>query len=264
MMKFYEGFRQNTSGDKAICLVCGATNQAGTAVCENCSAALPQPAPFFQNLAQVVVQPMKAMPRIASIAPVMQAFLVVILGVLAFLLQGAISSQRQLENLLSAVNEYNAGKPDTLTNFFVTSDQPKPDLATILPKFRDSLITNPIIPGPAWILFYFILLIVSWIFFTIAIFYTIKLLFRRDEPRTKFYSLLSVVGFARIANLAIFIYLLPSDQTIGSILSLAVLIWQILLLVIGTKFSTGLSWSKAAIGVVIPVLVMQFLLRLPI
>ena len=263
MMKFYEGFRQQTSGEKVLCLECGATNQAGAEACENCGSPLYKPAPFFQNLLQTIILPGRAMPRIAATSPVTQAFLVVILGVLAFIISGALSIQQSYQDLLGAVNQYNDGKPDLLRQYLLRPEQPLTDLPKAISDFTTNSNSNALIPGVPWIIFYFVLLIVSWFFFTISLYYSLRLLFR-TTARINYFSLLAVVGFSRITMLLTVIYLLPANVTIGSILSILVLVWQVVLLVIGTKASTGLNLNRAAIAVVIPVLIFQFLLKFPI
>ena len=252
-----------------MCLECGASNPAGAETCENCGAVLPRPASLFQNLFELVIRPLKAMARIAAYAPIMQAFLVVVVAVLIAIIEGVSSLQRSYDYLLNLITQYQNGNPGPLQDSLAagaSADAPKPDLTTALPQLHDQLVNNPIaLPGAGYIGAYFILLILSWLFLSIAMYYTARLLFNKDVPRTNFYSLASVAGFARIAYILTLLLLIPGlTNLMGWIISLGVLLLQLGLLLMGAKFSTGLSWGKAAVVVAIPALIMQFLLQLPL
>ncbi len=241
MIKLYDDFRSRTAQDKVMCLNCGAINPAGQTNCENCEQTLERPASFLVNVFETVVRPMRAMPRIAATLPVIQAFLIVLATTFLNLLVQIIGGLRTLE--------YYFDNPSKLSD-----DQRKAILEAKAP------------PSIGWeyIAFNSLFLIVTWFFFALSVFYIARLLYRNDA-RTNLASLLSVVGFARIAGLGTFIFLLPipSVDIVGLILSYVILLWQVALMVIGTKFSTGLTWNRATLIVAIPTLLFRFVLQLP-
>ena len=97
----------------------------------------------------------------------------------------------------------------------------------------------------------------SWLFFSIAVFYTIRLLYRR-EARINFKSLAGITGFSRIVTIVTIIFLLPVGD-FGYALRIALLVWQIVIDTIGIRSSTGLTYNRAIIAAVIPALIFQFI-----
>ncbi len=116
--------------------------------------------------------------------------------------------------------------------------------------------------------------------FALAVSVTARLFFKQ-MAKTNFYSLFAVATFAQLAMvitiflliLAIFIPELarlrydPSteDQTNPYLLlsTYGTLIYQIVLLVIGVRFSTLLNWQRSIVVVLIPALLLVFFLQLP-
>lgn len=263
-MKLYEDFRAKTSGDKTLCLNCGAANLTGTKSCENCQAALEQPAPFILNLAETVVRPIRAMRRIAATAPVKQAFMVVLLVVPAYLLLQTVSTVNSLNVLLSRLDLFGTGPG---SQAFRANPPALPGIGLIdqiLTTQRTRLLSSPApVPGLLEIGFLFLLLTLSWVFFATAVFYTARLIYRNDA-RTNWISILSIVGFARVTGWAIPLALLPLPGVVTQALSLLVLLWQLTIIVIGVKFSTGLSWNRGIMVTIIPALIFYFFLQMPI
>jgi hypothetical protein len=252
LSQIIETFKRSTSGEKVTCLNCGAVNPAGEEKCENCGEALERPAPLLINAVETIIRPMRAMRRIAATSPVMQAFLVVVLMVAIYILVGSLV---RLFSLQQALNDY----PKFLQDFHDELAKLKPeDQPTAVSNF----VNNPPVPGLAFVLSNFIFLLISWGFFSLAVYYTARIFYRNDSHAT-IPSLLSIVGFARITNLASFVFLLPLTTEIGYGLQIALLAWQLVLIVIGTRFSSGLSWNRCAVIVVIPALLFRFFLQIP-
>ncbi|HEX2913907.1 MAG TPA: YIP1 family protein [Chloroflexia bacterium] len=245
MAKLSEDLQQLARGERVYCLNCGALNETGRAECENCQFPLEKPAPLYVNLIQTVIKPMRAMARIAATVPVIQAVFVV-------LLVAAISMLIYVSSVLFQLQYYFE------------------DFSRITPTLRDFFLKNP---APDFGFNYFLTTLfftfIPWLAFTIAVFYVARLFFRNDA-RTNFAALLSITGFARIVQIATVVFLLfpfnPDDtiRAIESGLSIAILAWQIALITIGVRISTGLSWNRASLVTVIPALLFQFLLGLPI
>ncbi len=239
MLKLYDGFRAKTAGDKVECLNCGAMNEAGAKTCENCDKALEQPASLLVNALETIIRPQRAMQRIAATAPIKQAFLVVIAMIAVYIFVGAIITQLALENILN-------------------------DLNSVSDLLRKQILElrEPPVPGLVFILSNFFFLIISWLLFSLGILYAGRMLYRK-EARLNFVSLASIVGFARITTLASLIFILPLEQ-FSTILSILLLLWQLGLITVGVRFSTGLPWTRTILIVLIPALLFRFLLQLPI
>ena len=236
MSKIYEQFQRQISDDKVMCLNCGAINPVGLENCENCDNALEQPKSLWVNLFQTIAMPRVAMSRIAATMPIMQAFLAVIAAASVFILFQVISYYQSLNDAL--------GRIDELWRNVDTRN------ALLDPNFHP-------VPGIVEIAINYFVFFLSWLFFAIAVFYTLRLLYRRDA-RISYKSLASITGFGRIVTIFTVIFLLPLGD-FGYALRILLLVWQIVVDTIGVRYSTGLSYNKAIIAVIIPALIFQFI-----
>lgn len=234
--RVYEHFLRQISSDKVMCLNCGAINPLGVENCENCDNALPQPRSLWINMLETIVRPTRAMARIAATMPIMQAFLAVIAAASIFILFQVVSYYESLQDALGRIDEL--WRNETTRN------------ALLDPNFHP-------VPGLVEIAINYFVFFLSWLFFAIAVFYTIRLLYRR-EARISYKSLAAVAGFGRIVTIFSFIFLLPLGD-FGYALRILLLVWQIVVVTIGVRYSTGLSYNKAIIAVVIPALIFQFI-----
>lgn len=290
LTRIVENFRRSTSGEKVTCLNCGAVNPAGQDKCENCEEPLQKPAPLAVNFIESIIRPMRAMPRIAATAPIMQAFLVVMLMASIYIFMGAYSTLSSLDQLQPELDKFNREYPAATDNlkpedrfikfvYYLRADNNaradktkfNQDFQTELDKIKpedrltryNNFINSPPTPGLLFIVTTYLFLIMSWAFFAIAIFYTARIFYRNDNRGT-IPSILAVVGFARVATLGALLFLLPIPNEIAYGLQIALLAWQLVLAVIGTRAATGLSWNRCAIIVVLPALLFRFFLQLPI
>lgn len=239
MSKVYEQFQRQLSNDKVVCLNCGAINPLGLENCENCDNALQQPKSLLVNMIETIIRPQRAMARIAATMPVMQAFLTVVAVssiYLVFQMIGRLTSIQSIADDLSKV----------------TPDQRK---ILLDPAFRP-------VPGLIEILSSYFLLLLSWLFFSLALFYATRLLYRK-EAHINFKSLASVAGFGRVVTLFTFLFFIPIGD-FGIALQWLLLAWQVAIDTIGVRFSTGLTFNKSILIVIIPTMLFVFLLSLPI
>ncbi len=239
MSRIYEHFQRQISSDKVMCLNCGALNPIGLEECENCDSSLEHPRPLLINMVQTIIRPQRALARIAATMPIMQAFLVVVAVAsiyLVFQMIGRLTSIQSIADNLSKV----------------TSDQMK---ILLDPAFRP-------VPSVIEILSSYVLLILSWLFFSLSLFYAGRLLYRK-EARISFKSLAAVAGFSRVVTLFTFLFFIPIGD-FGIALQWLLLAWQVALDTIGVRFSTGLTFNKAILMVIIPTMLFTFLLSLPI
>ncbi len=283
-------FWRKTSGDSIICLNCGTSNPLGETSCENCEKTLQRPASTVVNVFDTLFRPLRGMARIAATAPVRQAFVVVIGMIAVYLLVGVISTLLTLNQVEPEVTNFNRDYPaaqdqlapeDRFVKFTyylrstaaVRADKVKfeQDFKTELDKVKpedrirayNSFLNNPPVPGVTFIVAQLVFLLLSWSFFSISLFYTARLFYRNDT-RANMFQLLAVVGFARLSGLSGFLFLIPLPSEAGYGLQIAALVWQLGLVVVGVRFSTGLSWNRAAIIVAIPFLIFRFFLNIPI
>lgn len=239
MLKFYENVQRQFSATNILCPNCGAANSVEAKQCLKCENRLLKPMPFGLNVLGAFIAPRQAFERIAATAPVKQAGLIVILTIALYLLQQTLGSLFYLESVLA--------DPTSLSN-----------------AARDQLLGLPSPPTPDLIaiLLNYIFLFVNYIFLTVSIFYTARLFFR-EEARANFWSLLAIVGFARITMLARFLIFLPVLELAFAGVVIA-LLWQLALLTVGVKYSTGLPWTKAALLAGLPLVFFGIILGLPI
>lgn len=236
MSRIYEQVQRQLASDKVMCLNCGAINPVGIENCENCDNDLLQPKSLWLNLLQTIAMPRVAMARIAATMPIIQAFLTVIAAASVYILFQVISYYESLQDALGRIDELWRNE--------------KTRNALLDPNFHP-------VPGLVEIAINYFVFFLSWLFFAIAMFYTIRLLYRRDA-RINFKSLASVAGFARIVTIFTIVFLLPLGD-FGYALRIVVLVWQIAIDTIGVRYSTGLSYNKAIIAVIIPALIFQFI-----
>ncbi len=292
--RFTESFRRATRTDLVTCLNCGAVNQAGEVKCENCGEPLQQPANLYVNIAQTLVLPQKAMPRIAATSPVLQAFLVVILMAAITTLLSVFATLVVFQELLNDQTKFNQDFAATITTqppeerltqlfyYFRAPAEERADPAKfnasyatwldqnkITPEKRlqnyNDFTSNPPLPGALFLVSQILYLLISWVFFALAIYYAVKLVFRNAAPRTSMVSLLSVVGFARITTIGALVFLLPQGPAeLQAVLQILLIVWKIALITVGVKYSTGLAWTRSAIIVVALALVFQLFLKIPI
>lgn len=234
--RVYEQFLRQISSDKVMCLNCGAINPLGVENCENCDNELQQPKSLWLNMLDTIIRPMKAMARIAATMPIMQAFLAVIVAASIFIFFQVFTYYESLQDALGRIDELwrNVDTRNTLLD----------------PNFHP-------IPGIVEIAINYFVFFLSWLFFTIAVFYTLRLLYRR-EARISYKSLAAVAGFGRVVTIFSFIFLLPLGD-FSYALRILLLVWQIVVDTIGVRYSTGLSYNKAIIAVIIPALIFQFI-----
>lgn len=239
MSRIYEHFQRQISNDKVMCLNCGAINPVGLENCENCDNSLEQPRPLVINMVETIIRPQRAMARIAATMPIMQAFLVVVAVASVYLIFQMIGRLTSIQSIADNLSK-------------VTSDQVK---ILLDPAFRP-------VPGPVEILSSYFLLILSWLFFSLSLFYAGRLLYRK-EARISFKSLASVAGFSRVVTLFTFLFFIPIGD-FGIALQWLLLALQVALDTIGVRFSTGLTFNRAILVVLIPTMLFTFLLSLPI
>jgi ribosomal protein L40E len=239
MSRIYDQFQRQLANDKVMCLNCGAINPLGLENCENCDNSLEQPRPLLINMVETIVRPQRAMARIAATMPVMQAFLAVVAVSSVYLIFQMIGRLTSIQSIADDLSK-------------VTSDQRK---ILLDPNFRP-------VPGAIEILSSYFLLILSWLFFSMALFYATRLLYRK-EAHINFKSLASVAGFGRVITLFTFLFFLPIGD-FGIALQWLLLAWQVAIDTIGVRFSTGLTFNKAILVVIIPTMLFVFLLSLPI
>ncbi|MDB5078755.1 MAG: hypothetical protein JWP00_679 [Chloroflexi bacterium] len=239
MSRIYEHFQRQISNDKVMCLNCGAINPLGLENCENCEHTLERPRPLLINMVDTIIRPQRAMARVAATMPVMQAFLAVVAVASVYLIFQMIGRLTSIQSILDNLSK-------------VTPDQQK---ILLNPAFRP-------VPGLIEIASSYLLLTLSWLFFSLALFYAARLLYRK-EANINFKSLASVAGFGRVITLFTFLFFIPlGDFAIA--LQWLLLAWQVAVVTIGVKFSTGLSFNKAILVVIIPTMLFVFLLSLPI
>lgn len=234
--RIYDNFRQQLTDDKVMCLNCGELNQAGLENCENCEHKLQQPRNLYINAFQTIVQPIRAMARIAATMPVMQAFLAVVASAAIYIL---LQTEFYLISLQYAVDHIGE---------LWRNEQAR--TALLDPNYRP-------VPGIPEIAINLIVYLISWLFFSLALFYTARLFYRKDA-RINFKSLASVAGFARLVTLFTFIFFIPVGD-FGYALRILFLVWQVVLVTIGVRFSTGLNYNRAILIAMIPTLLFQFI-----
>jgi len=241
-MKIYEDFRRAVSNDRLYCPECGQANPRGNEVCAECETTLLQPVSMLQNVLDVVGRPMRGMKRVAATAPILQALLIVLAGTAIQLLIEALS--------LSQFWQYYYDNPDKRTDQFVTAFNDKK-----LPAHSFE---------PTQFILALVIFTASWVLFAGAIILVARL-FYKQQGRLNYNPVLAVVGFARLAYLALLVILatlsfVPSLVEVGNILALLPLFWQLALLIIGVRFATGLNWNRSALVVAVPAILFIFLL----
>jgi hypothetical protein len=285
-----EVFRRSTSGEYVFCNYCGAVNHTGEEACENCGEALERPASMLMNCIDTIVRPFRAMPRLVATAPVLQAMLMVVLMIAIYIFMIAFTTKTGWDQALVDQATFNQLYPaetdslpiqDRFLRFFFyvnATSAERDDRAKFDKDFQTELnkhtpeerltsytksLDNPPVPGALFIVSQFLYLLISWVFFALAVYYVGRIFFR-SAIRGTVVSLMAVVGFARITNLASLVFLLSPPVELSYGLTILLLAWQLGLIVIGTHFSTGLTWGRCAIVVVIPALLFRFLLGVPI
>jgi hypothetical protein len=234
---FFERIGDFARQKKVVCLNCGLTNPAGLENCENCEYQLEQPASLFQNIFGLVTHPIKTMRRVAATAPIGQGFLIAIF----------------MTAVLFAF--YNIGRYLFFESIAQSQIQLTQAQADSIRQFREA-------PLPSLLEFVFlgIFQIVGWLFFTAAMYYTGKLLFR--DAKLNFYSLLGVAGISRIVNIFVPLLLIQNLNVggfyLGGIVVYLMLGLQVVLLLIGVKMSTNLNMNRTSIIVIIPLLIFMF------
>lgn len=251
-MNVFEGLRTAATSTRLYCVNCGQPSSTDHTVCGECGAELLQPAPLFQNLLNVIVRPFQGMRRIAGTAPLIQALLVIILmAALQYLAQtlGALQFWQKYYDTPSKINE---------------------DFSSFNKDYVQLFAENKIssgAPTEIWsFLIFLVIAILGAFFFTLGM-QLVARLFYKNNVIFNFNPILSIVGFARVGYLGTLLLvlitmLIPDARTIGSILSLIPLVWQLTLLVLGVRASTGLNWNRAAVIVLTPALFFLYILPL--
>lgn len=277
-MKAYQNF-QTILGNRIVrCLNCGAINASDRTTCEQCEATLVVPQSLFVNVIETVIQPFRAMFRIAATLPIMQGFLVVV----------ALASLNALQSLYYAHQYY---------SYIVDHPEGRnPEFNKLLAKFQppQSFVLDTIFP--------FVSAVLYWFMFTAAIYVTGRLFYSRNpEFKNSFLSLLAIVAFSRLGELLTLLfslvaffypdlygigskvtssqfqledkttatfYLQPiADQTwrqvVEAVANLGQLLWKVFLMMTGVHFATGLNWNRAILVVLIPAMLFLFFLRIP-
>ncbi len=241
-MKVYENLRLAASRQRVYCPNCSQANPAENEVCDECNSELMHPSGIFPTLLEIIIRPFVGMRRVAATAPLVPAFFMVVLTTsIQFVIEVLSVYQFWL---------YYYNNPTKVTDPFIKN-------------LTEGKLTGTA-PEPWQFFLALLIFLVSWGLFTGALYLTGRLFYRKDAI-LHYDALLSVVAFARtgyigLLVLLVLLLLIPDAAGVGSFLALLPLVWQLSLLVIGVRTSTGLNWNRAAIMVMIPAVFFIFLL----
>lgn len=251
-MKLYEDLRSAASGSRLYCVNCAQPNPAGNTTCDECGAEIPQPAPLFKNMFDVIVRPAQGMRRVAATAPLIQALLVIILA----------SAIQYLSQTLSALQFWQKyyNSPSKVNEDFSKFNKDYVQL------FSENKISSGA-PTEVWSFLIFLVIAIIGAFLFAMAMQLVARLFYKNSVILHLNPLLSIVGFGRVAYLGSLVlvlitWLIPDASDVTSVLSLVPLVWQLTLLVFGVRASTGLNWNRAAVIVLTPALFFLYILPL--
>lgn len=235
-----DGWREHASGQKVYCLNCGATNSASQSACLNCEKELERPASLGINLLGLIIRPVPTAQRLVATAPIMQAFLVVLLAFTGFMVLISLSQLFVLETVLANIAKI-LGDPnlDQVRQFYLKlTEPPTPSIEIILIRLLYS--------------------IVQWLLYTAAIYFSLKFFFKQEISRN-FYSLLTITGFSRITIFLTFLIFIPvfniqifEGFVLGDLFRFIPLVWQLVLILFGVRALTGLSLNRVSLAVIAP------------
>lgn len=256
-MRIIEDVRQAASSAKVYCANCGAANPAGAAECSECGTTLDQPTNMVLNAVGVIAWPQRALRRVVTTAPVMQAFLIVLFSSAIVLLIQYVGVLVQLNQIL--------GDSGPLRDEIYVIKVLRTPLVNLsgyqLCTNVNCLLADPT-PGTFDVIAQVFQSILTWLIFAGAVYLLSRLLYKK-EAIANLPGVLALVGIARVTWISFLITLpLLSDQDLsqyGQILILVAAVWQLALLVFGVRFGLKLTWNHSLVVVLLPAVVIVFI-----
>jgi hypothetical protein len=195
---------------------------------------------------------MQGMKRVAATAPLIQGLLVVVLTTTLQLIVRSLSVYQFWQ--------YYFTNPDKIAVDFLKSD---PNYLTLFAEGK--VVSNA--PELWQLLASLAVYVLSMFLFAGGMYLGIRFFYEKDAS-LNYMALLPIVAFSRVGYvgllaLAIVVLVSPEAASVVGIFSLLPLVWQLFLMIVGVRTSTGLSWNRSGIVVMIPALLFYFLVPIP-